>query len=246
MPKTKPTSGVRNKLGLFVAALLLLGPGLAWLRLVPGMVGFVMFALGGLGAVVMAIASVVQAARGHGLGLGGAVAVVAGIAFMVLASLDAGAPTINDFTTDLEKPPTFEHAATLPANAGRDLSYPEAFADIQKRCCADLRPARLPVPQGLAFARARDTATRMGWTVTQDDYGAGRIEAVASSRLFGFQDDIVIRVTEVSSQISRVDVRSKSRDGKGDLGANAARIRAYVASVEKTPGLAALPGTTTP
>ncbi|TMA41924.1 MAG: DUF1499 domain-containing protein, partial [Deltaproteobacteria bacterium] len=64
------------------------------------------------------------------------------------------------------------------------------------------------------------------------DGASGTIEAVATTRVFGFQDDIAIRVRADGSAASRVDVRSKSRDGKGDLGANAARIRAYVMALE--------------
>jgi uncharacterized protein (DUF1499 family) len=43
----------------------------------------------------------------------------------------------------------------------------------------------------------------------------------------GFKDDVVIRVTSASG-IARVDVRSKSRVGRGDVGANAKRIRQYL------------------
>jgi len=146
-------------------------------------------------------------------------------------------PAINDFTTDPDDPPVFTHAATIPANANRDMGYPADFAQVQRQCCTDLHPARLPVPRDLAFARAREAAARMPrWTITQADPANGTIEAVATSRLFGFQDDIVLRVREVSPQITKVDMRSKSRDGKGDLGVNAARIRTFVATLEKGPG----------
>jgi uncharacterized protein (DUF1499 family) len=46
------------------------------------------------------------------------------------------------------------------------------------------------------------------------------------TRIFRFVDDIVVRVRP-SNGGSIVDVRSKSRDGRGDMGANAARIRAF-------------------
>jgi uncharacterized protein (DUF1499 family) len=151
----------------------------------------------------------------------------------VIAARGAGAPRINDFTTDPADPPAFRHAATLPANAGRDLGYPPSFASVQQTCCADLRPARLRVAPAEAFGRARTAAERMpAWTITHADPEAGTIEAVATSRLFHFQDDIVIRVRPDGGG-SRVDVRSKSRDGQGDFGANAARIRAYVAELER-------------
>ena len=224
---------MREKIGVIAVAAMLIGPGLAWLRLVPGLAGFVIFALGGLIALVVGLVRVVQAARGRAFGLGGVVTLIVGMAFLAIAVRGRGAPRINDFTTDLADPPAFRNAVTLPANAGRDLVYPPAFAPIQQACCADLRPARLPVPPAEAFARARRVAETMpAWAITAADGASGTIEAVATTRVFGFQDDIEIRVRADGSAASRVDVRSKSRDGKGDLGTNAARIRAYVTALE--------------
>jgi uncharacterized protein (DUF1499 family) len=54
---------------------------------------------------------------------------------------------------------------------------------------------------------------------------------VATTFWFGFQDDIVIRV-ETTSAGSVVDLRSASRVGRGDLGANAARIGSFIAAFE--------------
>jgi uncharacterized protein (DUF1499 family) len=57
------------------------------------------------------------------------------------------------------------------------------------------------------------------------DREAGRIEAVDSTFWFGFKDDVVIRVREAAAGSTRIDVRSKSRVGVGDLGTNARRVR---------------------
>ena len=70
------------------------------------------------------------------------------------------------------------------------------------------------------------------WEVTTADPASGIVEVVATSRLFRFQDDITIRVRSKPDGSSHVDIRSKSRDGKGDIGANTARIREYVTRVE--------------
>ena len=131
---------MRSMLGLVAVAAMILGPLLAWLRLVPAMGGFVPFALGGVVALVVAVASVVQGLRGRGLTAGGALALVASVVFVGAAMHGGGVPLINDYTTDLRDPPAFRHAGTLPANAGRDLAYPPAFAPIQQACCADLQP----------------------------------------------------------------------------------------------------------
>lgn len=223
----------RTRLAAIAAVTMLVGVGLAWVRAVPAMAGFVLFVLGGVTALLVTIASAVQALRGKGFGAGGLVAAVATGALLVAAAPGGGKPRTNDFTTDLADPPAFSHAATLPANGGRDLSYPPAFADQQRACCPDLRPAQVAGAPADALARARRVAERMpDWTVTASEPATGTIEAVVTSRVFGFQDDVVIRVRGNPDGSSRVDVRSKSRNGQGDLGVNAARIRAYVTALE--------------
>jgi uncharacterized protein (DUF1499 family) len=233
MDDTTSRRGPRNTIGLIAGALFIIGPALAGLRMVPGLVGFGLFALGGLVALVVGLVSVVQAVRGRGLGRGGAFALGVGVVFFALASRGFGLPRINDFTTDPNDPPAFTHVATMSPNAGRNMGYPSGFAEIQRACCADLRPLRLGVGAPEAFTRAERVARGMpSWEVVWTDPASGMIEAVATSRLFGFHDDIVIRVRPEADGASRIDMRSKSRDGQGDFGVNAARIRAYVATVE--------------
>ena len=70
----------------------------------------------------------------------------------------------------------------------------------------------------------------MGWAIVAERADEGRIEATATTSWFGFKDDIVIRVAPHNGG-SRIDVRSKSRVGRSDVGANAARIRAYLAAL---------------
>jgi hypothetical protein len=232
MERRTARRGVLGTLGLVAGVLFVVGPGLAWLRIVPGLAGFVLFALGGIVALVVALLTVVQAVRGRGVRPGGAVAIFAGLAFVVLAARGRGGPMINDFTTDLADPPSFANAARLPANQGRDMAYPRAFEAMQRGCCADLRPARVPLGAKEALARAQAVAQGNGWQITSTDAEAGTMEAIATTPLFGFHDDIAIRVRPDGDGTSRIDMRSKSRDGKGDMGTNVARIRAFVREVE--------------
>ena len=221
--------------GLFTGFLMLLGPVLAWLGVVQPLVGFALFALGGFAGLVLGLVVLGRAVRGRGITRGGVVAVLTGIAFVVIAARGVGTPRINDFTTDLDDAPVFRNPATLPANQGRDLRYPTVFVAVQRGCCPDLHPARLRGSTDDAFARARLVAEGMPtWTITAADPAAGTIEATATSRVFRFVDDIVIRVRPDGGGQSRVNVRSKSRDGKGDIGANAARIRQYIEALEAT------------
>lgn len=127
-------------------------------------------------------------------------------------------PSINDISTDTEHPPQF---------MTRSRPYPAEFAPRQRAAYPELRSLSLAVPPSEAFARAVAAAEAMGWEVVGRDAEAGRIEAVDTTRWFGFKDDIAIRVSPAPGG-SRIDVRSKSRVGRNDLGTNARRIRAYL------------------
>jgi uncharacterized protein (DUF1499 family) len=84
------------------------------------------------------------------------------------------------------------------------------------------------------FAKALDIAkSRDGWEITSTTVAEKEslIEGTATSRVFGFVDDFVIRITDTSNGVA-VDMRSKSRVGRGDLGANAARIRDFLADLQ--------------
>ena len=228
MPDAPPRSSTLDGLGVLAVMALVIGPLLAWLRWVPGIVGFVIFALGGILALVVTILGVIRALRGRGYGRGVLAATVGLLVFVALAGRGRGAPRINDFTTDLTDPPAFKQAASDPANSGRDMSYPPAFADVQGACCSDLAPMHLPNPSPATFAMVEVVAAGMpNWKVTRQDSSAGELEAVSTTPLFGFHDDIIVRVRPDPAGGSVVDMRSKSRVGQGDLGANVARIHAF-------------------
>ncbi len=143
-------------------------------------------------------------------------------------------PPIHDITTDLEDPPAFVAVLPLRAGAPNKAEYGgDSVAAQQRSGYPDLGPLRLAVPPAAAFARAAAAARTMGWEMVAADSAAGRVEATATTRWFGFKDDVVVRVRPDGAG-SRVDVRSVSRVGGSDVGANAARIRAYLARVAET------------
>jgi len=51
-----------------------------------------------------------------------------------------------------------------------------------------------------------------------ENQAEGRIESTATTRWFGFKDDIVIRIAPSLGNGSRVDIRSVSRMGRSDVG----------------------------
>ena len=60
----------------------------------------------------------------------------------------------------------------------------------------------------------------------------GTIEATSSSLLYGFTDEVIVRVKAIEGG-ALVDVRSRSRLGRVDRGVNAKRIRAYLAALQE-------------
>ena len=80
---------------------------------------------------------------------------------------------------------------------------------------------------------ARKTALELAWEVVDVNAEAGLLEARETSRVFQFVDDVVVRV-RATPEGARVDVRSRSRDGRGDLGVNAARIQRFFAALPRS------------
>lgn len=226
-----------STLGLIAGGLVIVGPLLAYLSVVRPLLGFALFALGGILSVLLAVGAIVRLVRGRGLTPGSATSLLVAAMFLGLIVSGSDHPRINDFTTDVEDPPALQFAATLPENLGRDMSYPPAFAALQQQCCGDLKSLEVREPQASALERARRlAAAQPTWRVTHSDPSTGTVEAVATSKLFHFHDDIVIRVRPKGSDVSVVDMRSKSRDGQGDFGVNAARIRQFLVAFRTADG----------
>jgi uncharacterized protein (DUF1499 family) len=138
-----------------------------------------------------------------------------------------GAPPINDITTNVDDPPQF--ATDLYGD--RDMSYPPGFAAQVRAAYPDLAPLATDLPPEDAYRQALAAARALGWEIRHEAPAAGRFDASETTAIFRFVDDVTIRVTP-SADGSLIDVRSKSRDGRGDLGANAARIRRFAAEAE--------------
>ena len=137
-------------------------------------------------------------------------------------------PPIHDISTDTGKPPEFVAIVPLRAGAPNPPQYDGAkVAGQQQQAYPDIRPLELALPPAQAFPKALAAAEARGWEIVAKDAAAGRIEAVATTPWFGFKDDVVIRVAATGTG-SRIDVRSKSRLGRSDLGTNARRIRDFL------------------
>jgi uncharacterized protein (DUF1499 family) len=208
------------------------------LGLLPPLAGFAIFNLvwigGGITALVLGLIRLRSAESRPGAMLMLALALLLlAPALRVLPGLRA--PRIHDLTTSPDDPPRFTVANQAPGNRGRDLTYPHGGANVpalQATGYPELRPARVSLAPEQALDAAVEVAERLGWEVTWVNRERATIEATDTSTLFRFVDDVVVRITPDGAG-SRIDLRSVSRVGQSDLGANAARIAAFVQAIER-------------
>ncbi len=136
-------------------------------------------------------------------------------------------PPIHDISTDTASPPPFQTLLAQRADAPNAAVYGGAgVAAKQHAAYPDIQPLPFEASPADTFQAALSVARSMGWTIAAQVPDEGRIEATATTFWFGFKDDVVIRVRPDAAG-SRVDIRSESRVGGSDVGANAARIRAF-------------------
>ena len=192
----------------------------------------------GLGAAALAFLSLLVPKWRREIGLGLTMALVIGLAtawvpwngYRTVMSL----PFIHDISTDPDNPPAFVAIAPLRADAPNPVAYPGAEVAAQQReAYPDIRTLAYSQSAAATFRRALQAAEAMGWDIVAAESTEGRIEATDTTFWFGFKDDVVIRI-EADGSGSRLDIRSKSRVGRSDVGKNAARIREFVEVMEQT------------
>lgn len=153
-------------------------------------------------------------------------------------------PPISDITTDPVNPPRFD--ALARARPADRVAYPgAAVAAKQQAAYPDIAPLQLSAPVKVAYDVALALVVKRKWHVTDArPPAAGRrdavIEATARTPIMGFRDDVVIRISPASDG-ARVDMRSASRVGLHDFGANAARVRSLLEDIDDGVGTAPEP-----
>jgi uncharacterized protein (DUF1499 family) len=224
---------------LAVAALsvIILRSGL--LEIVPALATFAAALIFAALAVLLGFAAFVVIWRQGLGGLGSAVAgIMLGILLLVYPSYlsyrASKLPMINDITTDLVNPPRFD---TLARQRPRGkVNYPgAAFATRQRTAYPEIVPLQEAVPPKQAYDIALAVATKRKWQIADarppQPHRDGVIEATARTPIMGFRDDVVIRVSPLGNG-TRVDVRSASRYGLSDFGANASRVRTLLEDID--------------
>lgn len=104
----------------------------------------------------------------------------------------------------------------------------------------ELRPRRYAAPPELLFDIARRAAQLLGWEIASLDAEKKEIQAVVTTKVFRFKDDVTIQIQPAQPSGSVLFVRSASRVGKGDLGANTRHVLDLVQAVNATAPASAL------
>ena len=191
--------------------------------------------LGSLLLVIGAVVAAIGLVRSRGtagqasfpLTAGALTVGVAAIINAVVFISSGGGPPIHDISTDTVSPPQFVAVVGLRGPNDNPPKYAgNESARLQLEAYPDIQTIVLLNPRGFVFEQALTVAEDMGWEIVASNADEGRIEATATTPWVGFKDDVVVRIQAKGPEI-RVDLRSKSRLGRGDMGVNAKRVRAF-------------------
>ena len=210
----------------------------------PAAMNLLAVSLGGLLlAILIAIFALTRIWFGGQLGAGWAFAAI-GIALIGLGlpayylSQALLLPRLNDIATTPAQPIQFKQLAAMrPADSNRIEDPDAAKAEAQKAAYPDIRPMVLERSATETFDMVHEALKRLGWTVVMAEppsgAGPGHIEATDQTLVMGYTDDVAVEVSGDDTG-AQIDLRSASRYGFHDLGANADRIRAFIAEIQAT------------
>ena len=157
-----------------------------------------------------------------GIFLGVVVLGILGMQYSAASSV----PPIHNISTDTVNPPQFDKIVALRTAAkANPLAYNSAELALQQtKAYPWVKPLTLQASADEVVDRAEAVLRDMGLEIVSVNKNAGLVEATATTFWFGFKDDVAVRVQPAADGGTQVDVRSISRVGQSDLGANAARI----------------------
>ena len=218
----------------YLAAVMLLALPLAVLTVRSGawQQGLLLYAVACLGAalllaILLVLLLLPRYAPWRGAILGRAALALPGTLLLLLLLANRGDhPPIHDITTDAVDPPLFTAAEAVRGPEANPLAIDPEVIEQQQAAYPDLDTLVTTLPIDEAFDRALAVARELGWEIYHEDRSAGVIEAVDTTPIMGFSDDIVIRVRS-NAEGTLLDLRSVSRVGVSDLGANARRIGTF-------------------
>ncbi len=158
-------------------------------------------------------------------------AFVLGVLPLIVMALTVGkgfkVPRIHDISTNTGANIEFVHAKKRRGPSENSIDLPDdSVIKQQQSYYPHIVPLENALPPEQAYAKSLEVASELGWDVVHEDVLARQFEAVDRTAIFGFADDIVVRVSAAGTG-SVVDMRSVSRVGVSDLGANAKRIERF-------------------
>lgn len=150
--------------------------------------------------------------------------VISTLVLVAVLVVVTGTPRMNDITTDLTHPPQF---------SSMDSEYPEAFKELMQKYYPKFDGLVVNKAASDTFQGVQDVIQKQTtWEVTKTDPEQKTIEAIAVSPLLKIKEDVVVRLTPISDQQTKIDIRSRSRFGDSDFGSNAKRILIFLSQCE--------------
>jgi len=196
-----------------------------------------------IAGLALVLSVILKRKKGMVLALISLVIPVAGLAHAKsLKDSREGIPPIHDISTDMQDPPTFTRAIVdLRGEKSNPLNYQgktfgkdnKLVADAQAKAYPDVATITTNEAPEAAFDKSIVSAKTLGWKIQSQSKDTGTIEVTDTTFWFGFKDDVVIRIRANEGAGSLIDVRSVSRVGRSDIGANADRIRKFSDSFSK-------------
>lgn len=110
-----------------------------------------------------------------------------------------------------------------------NVAETSAHSDYQ-----ELRERHYRMPPDEMQQRVRQAMETLGWEVNSSNPQQGIVRATVTTDLLGFTDDLTVTIHPRPGNGSRLAIRSASRVGKADFGANIGHILAFVDTLEQS------------
>jgi uncharacterized protein (DUF1499 family) len=180
--------------------------------------------------------------RGIAQAATGALLALALVAFPAYLTLEAARlPRINQVTTDFKSPPSYMISSRArEARGAWTPPPPEPDAEAAQRLAyPNIRPMLVDLEPDQAYRMSLRIAKELGWRIVDSTppnlrgEGDAHIDATTRSLFFAFSSDIAIRIRAQGPK-TEIDIRSASRVGRHDFGANAQRAERFIEAVQQS------------
>ena len=147
-------------------------------------------------------------------------------------------PTVTLPTWAQERWPGFHGKTVQQVQRDAEWSPDMKVGERKELPYPPMRTVTTTLDRDTTFELVSDLAYKQGWDFIGANHEAGRIEVTATTTWYGFKDDIAFRVRPLEGGGTEIDMRSMSRVGLSDLGANAARVGDFMEKLERELSLA--------